>query len=385
MPTYRNQTGPFGLWLPTVYDLITTLADEYSHLESRRDFYQATAGIVRDVLDADVAVVSSERNRESRSIATAPRDWTDTDNLLSPVSLPQIAAAEGQAYIIDDKSNVRSAACQSSTEHGAAVEYPSLIWVPFGDGGFLLAGSREKAAFGDEDLDRLQAIRAIAALRHEWFDEMTNGPVNEETVEQAAAFLSHDARNLLEILRGRLQLAQETGDQDHLDSIEQKLDRLTAIIDDTVTVLYTGEHVNHLAPVSLEETAARAWGAVDVKRASLTTTPMEPFMADESRLCQLLENLFRNAVQHAGPDVTVAVGPLDINRGFYVEDDGPGIDSDIEPSLFNLGYTTDEAHTGVGLAIVERIAQAHQWEVSIQTSGSGGARFEFRSVERIEA
>ena len=123
--------------------------------------------------------------------------------------------------------------------------------------------------------------------------------------------------------------------------------------------------------MSLEETVARAWEVVDVKPATLTTTSLEPFMADETRLCQLLENLFSNAVQHADTDVPVAVGALDTKRGFYVENDGPGINSDVEPLLF-LGYSTDETHTGVGLTIVERIAQAHQWEVSMQTSGSGG-------------
>ena len=366
-----------------MYDLITTLADTYSHLESPRDVYQATADVVRDELDADVAVVSSERNRKTRSTATAPRDWSDTDDFLSPASLPQIAAAEDQAYIIDDKSTVRSAACESTTDHGAGVEYPSLIWVPFGDGGFLLAGSREKVAFEDEDLERLQVIRAIAALRHEWLNETTNGPVNEEMVEQAAAFLSHDARNLLEILRGRLQLAQDTAEDDQLDSIEQTLDRLAAVIDDTVTVLRTGEHVSDVGPVSLEETAARAWEAVAVDHATLRTTSTDPILADESRLCQLLENLFRNAVQHAGIEVTVVIGPLEADQGFYVEDDGPGIDPDIEASLFDLGISTDKAHSGVGLAIVQKIAQAHQWEVSLQTSDSGGVRFEFRGVEHI--
>ena len=50
--------------------------------------------------------------------------------------------------------------------------------------------------------------------------------------------------------------------------------------------------------------------------------------------------------------------------------------------MFESGYTTSETGTGFGLAIVERIAEAHGWEVTLIESESGGARFEFRGVER---
>jgi len=42
--------------------------------------------------------------------------------------------------------------------------------------------------------------------------------------------------------------------------------------------------------------------------------------ADYNRLCQLLENLFRNAIDHGGEAVTVRVGNMD--DGFYIEDTG---------------------------------------------------------------
>ena len=75
--------------------------------------------------------------------------------------------------------------------------------------------------------------------------------------------------------------------------------------------------------------------------------------ADESRLRRLLENLFRNAVEHGSTgsrpeaddsaehgsvaDVTVTVGPLPDE--FYVADDGPGLPDDGD--VFETGYTAD--------------------------------------------
>ncbi|TKX82890.1 ATP-binding protein, partial [Halorubrum sp. SS5] len=80
-------------------------------------------------------------------------------------------------------------------------------------------------------------------------------------------------------------------------------------------------------------------------------------LADPDRLRNLFENLIRNAVDHAGEDVSIRVG--DLPNGFYVEDDGPGIDAAIADSLFEPGESGTGGNTGFGLAIVQEIATAH--------------------------
>ena len=107
------------------------------------------------------------------------------------------------------------------------------------------------------------------------------------------------------------------------------------------------------------------------------------FTADETRLQRLFENLFRNALDHGGPDVTVTVGVLPDRSGFYVSDDGPGIPEDERESVLEPGYTTHEEGTGFGLAIVSEVVTAHGWEIQVTESDAGGARFEIRGVEII--
>jgi len=85
-----------------------------------------------------------------------------------------------------------------------------------------------------------------------------------------------------------------------------------------------------------------------------------------------------DSVEHAVPDPTVDVGPLDDGGGFYVADDGPGIDPSDHDRIFEVGYTDHEDGTGFGLAIVKRIAEAHGWSVDVTAGADGGARFEFR-------
>jgi signal transduction histidine kinase len=100
------------------------------------------------------------------------------------------------------------------------------------------------------------------------------------------------------------------------------------------------------------------------------------------RLARLFENLFRNSVEHGsrpeGDGVSVCVGTLP--GGFYVEDDGVGISPGERGHVLEFGYSTTEDGTGIGLGIVEDVATAHGWTVSITESASGGARFEFTDV-----
>jgi signal transduction histidine kinase len=86
-----------------------------------------------------------------------------------------------------------------------------------------------------------------------------------------------------------------------------------------------------------------------------------------------------NALDHAGPDVTVEVGAL--QRGFYVADDGTGVPPDED--VFAPGVSTDPDGTGMGLASVRQIVRAHDWEIDVTDSESGGARFEVTGIETV--
>jgi len=143
-------------------------------------------------------------------------------------------------------------------------------------------------------------------------------------------------------------------------------------------------------PVSLADAASQSWQTVATRDADLTIGTDATVEADPERLRTLLENLFRNsvehgstssrtesgdAVDHAGEAVNIAVGSLE-NGGFAVTDDGRGMDMPIEEALA-FGRTGSEDGTGLGLAIVREIAEAHGWTLEIGESADGGARFEF--------
>jgi PAS domain S-box-containing protein len=200
-----------------------------------------------------------------------------------------------------------------------------------------------------------------------------------ERLEEFASIVSHDLRNPLRVAGGRLELAQETCESDHLTEAADALDRSQALIDDLLWLAREGDTVGEFEPVELADIAESSWQTAETDSTVLETRATHTLRADRSRLQGLLENLYRNAVDHSDGDVTVSVGTID--GGFYVADTGPGIPESDREEVFEAGYSTDEDGTGFGLRIVEQVADAHGWETTVTESEQGGARFEFTGVE----
>ncbi len=131
--------------------------------------------------------------------------------------------------------------------------------------------------------------------------------------------------------------------------------------------------------------AQDAWDEGGTPEATLDIELNGVIQADETYLRHLFRNLFENAVQHGGGDVTVEVGELD--NGFYVADDGVGIPSEHRDVVFDTGFTTagDKGGTGLGLAFVRELADVYEWTTTVTASTTGGARFEFRDVDFRES
>lgn len=201
-----------------------------------------------------------------------------------------------------------------------------------------------------------------------------------DRLEEFASVVSHDLRTPLTVASGRLTLASKEFESEHLDAIEQAHRRIEELLDDLLTLARSGNRVTEVQPLELHEIARTCWGTVATEEAILEVECECAIRADRSRLKQLFENTFRNAVEHAGEDVTVRVGCLDETDGFYIADDGPGVPEEDRERIFEIGYSHSEEGAGLGLRIVERIAQAHGWEVRVTESESGGAQFEFLGV-----
>jgi len=246
------------------------------------------------------------------------------------------------------------------------------------------------------------AEEAFVELLTRWVSYELERRRSRERTEQFAGLVSHDLRNPLTVAQMRLQLVTkllrrgappQEGDRSEVDRSEverqlavigRALERMEAVIEDTLAVARSGRSLRagDLTSLQLREIAEAAWEQSGTDEATLQVEADLCVQAHEGRLRQLLENLFRNAIDHVGAGVTVTVGAME--DGFFVADDGPGIPPGARAKVSAPSYTSREEGTGFGLSIVQAVAEAHGWTVSATASRAGGARFEVTGVERSE-
>jgi len=226
-----------------------------------------------------------------------------------------------------------------------------------------------------------------------------------DRLAEFTSIVSHDLRNPLQVARGRLELAHDPGTDADLDAVSDAHGRMECLIEDLLALAQDGDAIAETEPVPLDGLVAECWDNVSTAGARLVVDTDRVVEGDRSRLRQLFENLFRNSVDHAGDDVTITVGAFP--DGFFVADDGPGIPPERREVVFDAGYSTSPTGSGLGLRIVEQVAHAHGWAVSLtgtdeghtskeprdstlessarsDSSTSPGARFEFTGVAIVE-
>lgn len=200
-----------------------------------------------------------------------------------------------------------------------------------------------------------------------------------ERLDEFASIVSHDLKSPLRVARGHLELAEEQVESDYVSKANGAIERGQDLIDDLLLLAREGNQVESIDPVLLSTVAESSWENIDTGTGTLDVGVSSIIQADRSRLKQLFENLFKNAVEQAEDTVTVSVGALP--GGFYVADTGPGVPETERDEIFDAGYSTKDSGTGFGLRIVEQVTDAHGWDVTLTESEDGGARFEITGVE----
>ena len=203
-----------------------------------------------------------------------------------------------------------------------------------------------------------------------------------------ASGLAHEIRNPLGSIGGSIRLLASNrhlgaDDLQLCEIIQRETARLNDLVTDMVDLArarhpeFSEVDVTSIAEevVSLASASGRA--VSDVSVTYLGTSVATLIRADAAQLRQLIWNLVRNAVQASSPGDEVRVS---IERGvrdvcLVVEDDGAGIEPAVVPRLFDPFFTTRSHGSGIGLAVVRRIADEHGFEITVTSQKNHGARF----------
>ena len=267
-----------------------------------------------------------------------------------------------------------------------------------------LEGTRRHMETHAAPLERPDEATAQVALTRDITEQVEREQQLEKTVEELeasnerlesfASMLAHELRNPTMIGQIYSQQLPDDAEAEAVEYVTEAFDRIEDMIDVMLVLTRGGEAVGEQSPVELPTVAREAWTNVDAPDADLDVEIDDIIEADETYINHLFRNLFENAVEHGGTDVTVTVGDLDdvsssggsederseSSGGFYVADDGPGIPAGDRDAVFEPGYTTaaDSGGSGLGLAFVQKLAEVYEWNCAVTESAAGGARFEFR-------
>jgi len=272
-----------------------------------------------------------------------------------------------------EAANQRLEAGKNAVDNGAATRSEDAVGERHYHNQYIPVDSHRKA-------DTFQLVSRDITERVERQRELER---QNERLEEFASVVSHDLRNPLNVAQGAVDLLAEPDDSDEAElvaKIDRSLDRMGCIIEDVLALARQGRTVSDPQETELSTLASTAWTWIEAEQSSMSVESSAELAADSGRVQDLLANLFRNAIEHNDGEVEIEVGLLESRDGFYIADNGAGVDGDAD-DVFEMGYSSTAGGTGFGLAIVEQVAEAHGWEVSLTDSDSGGARFEVTDVE----
>ncbi|MGV0786337.1 ATP-binding protein [Mycolicibacterium sp. XJ2] len=215
---------------------------------------------------------------------------------------------------------------------------------------------------------------------------------SDRRMRRFLADVSHELRTPLTAIQGYAELTRQDSaelpetTEYALARIEAESSRMSSLVADLLLLSRLDERQDLLTEdVDLNDLVTNAVSDIAVSatdrdwRTVLTEDPIW-VSADRARLHQLITNLLMNAVDHTPPGTTVTTtvsrdlnAPGPARAKLTVHDDGPGIPAELLPHLFDRFVRADKSRSrklgnlGLGLAIVQSVAQAHNGAVSVKS------------------
>lgn len=208
-------------------------------------------------------------------------------------------------------------------------------------------------------------------------------------LEDYAYTVSHDLKSPLITIRGFIGLLETdvaAGDHERcahdIAQIHDAAQKMQMLLRDLLELSRVGRSAVRFEDVSLGEVAEEAMrqiaGLIDERSVSVRIAPNLPIVhGDRARLVQMLQNLMENALKFRSeqrqPMVDMGVRMEADSPIYFVKDNGIGIEPRYQEQIFDLfeQLNCDLEGSGVGLALVRRIIEAHGGKVWVESEGEG--------------
>lgn len=264
-------------------------------------------------------------------------------------------------------------------------------------GGDLSA--RVKIKSGDE-------VERLGVAFNNMADKLENAALKQKELEQArrdvVAAVSHDLRTPLASLRAMIEalndgvVTDEATTRRYLTNAQLQAENLSLLVDDLfeLSQLDAGVMQWNAEPSSLRdlisdtlETMHVQAAEKNIKLSGWVDPSVDPVLMNSHQMQRVLYNLIQNALRHTPANGTVFVEARQRDQDGQVQvdviDTGEGIPESDVPRIFEQFYRGEKSRSretggaGLGLAIAQRIVQAHNGKIWVESKRGAGSRFSF--------
>jgi two-component system phosphate regulon sensor histidine kinase PhoR len=244
----------------------------------------------------------------------------------------------------------------------------------------------------------------LEELTEEWAknkqEEVAKLKEQEQFRREFLGNISHELKTPIFSIQGYILTLLEGGLEDEevnrkfLERASKGVDRITHVLDelDTITKLESSKLETVLKPFDILELASEIIIDLRVKASEKNITLQKVFSshemlvnADRGKIGQVFTNLITNSIYYGKSDgkTEIRIYKVDGIVTIEISDDGPGIEQENLPRLFERFYRVDKSRarnvggTGLGLAIVKHIIDSHDQTISVRSTVGVGSTFTF--------
>ncbi len=342
----------------------------------------------------------------------------DTHGYLDPVAgtagaheefggLPRFTSGEGLTWEVFESGEITRFDDLHDVEgvYNPNTTIRSELIAPIGTHGVLMTASLEPHYFDEMDVDLVSTLveNTTAAL---------DRAVREQVLQERTAELERQTERLESVaeilsteLKQQLDAVAEAIEDDPTETewefplaendVEPTLDRVEQLVDDVREFARNASDVGPRTRIDFESAIERAVDSSRLDNDAVIIDESATLRVDADRFANLLETAFDNIAARAESDVTVQIGVVGFenvrpsrnghdSRGFFFLDDATEIPPTAHEQVLDPSVDDDTAIDGLGLALVRAIAEAHDWEITVDNGENGGTRLEIRNVTTLE-
>jgi two-component system, NtrC family, sensor histidine kinase PilS len=390
------------------YEYLPLLAGltQPEQISGRDYFFAVFINVIAFFLTALLAGLLAERQKRSESaLERKAIDYEELENLNRTI----LASITSGLLIINAAGRIRSFNTAAVRITGQSLDsvYDQDIrkvlpgFQVYDETGFKVVRRGENQFFNPEG-NRLVLGYASSELRGPYdqiigllvtFQDLTHLKEMEEQLKRAdrlaavgrlASGMAHEIRNPLASISGSVQLLMEDAqvtpeDRRLMGIVVREAERLSGLLSEFLDFAKPAPvRPSRINMSALLDELADLLGAdkrfqhVQVCRDYSANIRLD---VDREQFRQVLWNLVLNGAEAIDGEGTLLLAIDEAVPALIVEDSGSGIPESVRDKIFEPFFTTKDHGTGLGLATVHTILEAHGWAIELSTGRLGGARF----------